>query len=584
MTAVEMALAYAARGWRVFPVLAKDQPLVKWGTEATTDENAIREMWRGKRNTNIGIACGNGLVVVDLDVHDPVNANGLDNWPKLLADTGIQLEESPLRVRTPSGGMHLYFSTGDADWRNEASKLAPGIDVRGDGGYVVAPGGPGEYKWIAGFDPNAELPVLPVELIPQRNEPVEQTEVREPRTMREANTLMVEMLVDLRTAVESTRNDTLNKAAYVGGSLVAEGLLAEDYVRSLLLDGADTVGLGLAESKATVASGFTSGVRDHTKQRPSTREILFGERSKVRVLWGAEERPLWIHGQSLMVVGPPGAGKSTLAQMLVGAQLGLLNGEVLGHQVTAAEGNVLYLSLDRPFQIVQSMQRVFTEELPDALLDRLVIVDELSCGNLDDYPSWLREQASEFDASTVVIDSLFDAVSSLTDDKAAIAYNKGRQALMKSGIDLLEVHHDRKRTTDGHGGKGKLDDTYGSRWLTSGAGSVLLLIPMGGDDDGPRNIWLRQRKSIRDVNPKILMTFRAEDGLLAAGSSMSIADQIDMTLLIALEPMKARDLAEAVLQREPSVSEVESIRRQADRLVASGQAVKPAKGYYARRV
>ena len=81
----------------------------------------------------VGVATGRGLVVVDLDVkHDGEAAL------QLLEGTNEDLPPT-MRVRTPSGGIHLYFHS-TKDLRNSASRIAPGIDIRGDGGYVVGPG------------------------------------------------------------------------------------------------------------------------------------------------------------------------------------------------------------------------------------------------------------------------------------------------------------------------------------------------------------------------------------------------------------------------------------------------------------
>lgn len=141
MTAdLQTALQLAGEGFRVFPLEpnSKRPAFPQWQHNATSDPERIDRWWRDpvlgwEANWGVGIATGGGLVVVDLDTkHDGPRAF------ELLADLHSELPAT-LKVRTPSGGQHLYFKTGRS-LRNSASKIAKGVDIRGEGGYVVAPG------------------------------------------------------------------------------------------------------------------------------------------------------------------------------------------------------------------------------------------------------------------------------------------------------------------------------------------------------------------------------------------------------------------------------------------------------------
>lgn len=128
-------------------------------TDATSDRAALLRMFdRAGDAANLAIATGQGLVVLDLDV-DP--SKGLDGVAALAA-LGVDVPATRT-VRTPRGGVHLYFRTDAApDVANSQGKLGPGIDVRGRGGYVVAP--PSlhcrgtRYAWEDEGAPLAELP------------------------------------------------------------------------------------------------------------------------------------------------------------------------------------------------------------------------------------------------------------------------------------------------------------------------------------------------------------------------------------------------------------------------------------------
>ena len=137
MSLREQALSLAERGWPVFPIKAgqKNPPVVKFGTEATTDRQKVEKWWRSDSSKrNIGIRTGDGLVVLDLDV----KADGPNSLIKLLHERQEVLPDT-YAVKTHSGGAHYYFKT-NRDIRNSASRVGPGIDVRGHNGFVVAAG------------------------------------------------------------------------------------------------------------------------------------------------------------------------------------------------------------------------------------------------------------------------------------------------------------------------------------------------------------------------------------------------------------------------------------------------------------
>jgi putative DNA primase/helicase len=134
------ALVYASWGWHVHPLRPGDKrPLLSnWPQRATTDADAIRRWWGRWPQANIGLACGpSRLLAIDLDVKAGVD--GLAAWEALKAQLGFEDGGTPVS-NTPSGGRHLLFALGDHPAPgNTAGKLGPGIDTRGDGGYIVLP-------------------------------------------------------------------------------------------------------------------------------------------------------------------------------------------------------------------------------------------------------------------------------------------------------------------------------------------------------------------------------------------------------------------------------------------------------------
>jgi hypothetical protein len=147
---LDAALAYAARGWHVFPCLPPDaaacrdmEPHKRGKTpacahgkdDATTDSDTIKTWWWWENpNYNIGVRTGkeSGFFVIDVD-----GGEGESELRKLEDQFG-QLPPT-LESITGRGGRHLCFQIDSHPIRNSASTFAPKVDVRANGGYIVAP-------------------------------------------------------------------------------------------------------------------------------------------------------------------------------------------------------------------------------------------------------------------------------------------------------------------------------------------------------------------------------------------------------------------------------------------------------------
>jgi hypothetical protein len=125
----------AEKGLRVFPCqpMGKTPATLHGFKDATTDPGAIEAWWRRVPTFNVAIATGkvSGIMVVDID-----NDDAEIEVKKLEAE----YSELPPTVEVITAkGRHLFFRYPEQEVRNSASKLAPGVDTRGDGGYVIAP-------------------------------------------------------------------------------------------------------------------------------------------------------------------------------------------------------------------------------------------------------------------------------------------------------------------------------------------------------------------------------------------------------------------------------------------------------------
>ncbi|MEO3750156.1 bifunctional DNA primase/polymerase [Streptomyces sp. B6B3] len=172
------ALAAAARGLAVIPLSRTKLPAVRsphgeqsasrrcrgecgrlgHGVhDATADPDRVRALFAAAPwATGYGIACGrppHHLIGLDLDVKNGVD--GIAAIERLAAEHGFALPPT-VTITTPTGGRHLWLSgPADVPVPNSAGRLAPGVDVRGSGGYLVGPGSVttrGRYTLTAGTE------------------------------------------------------------------------------------------------------------------------------------------------------------------------------------------------------------------------------------------------------------------------------------------------------------------------------------------------------------------------------------------------------------------------------------------------
>src|SRR6266545_645112 len=260
------ALAYASRGWPIFPLVpwTKRPYAGSRGLHATTDPHVTAARWARHPQANIGIRTGltAGLVVIDLDQPDGPRA-----WMALV-QAHEPREPVTLRALTPRGGVHLYFQHPEdisEPIRNSAGKLGPGIDVRGEGGLVVAPpsqvAGGGRYWWDGPASEPGPLPAWLLELVQPApgSRPPGRPATLSPVADRYLARVLADELAALRAAPEGNRNHAANRAAWKVGRVAHLGDAGE--LRSALVAAAMDAGLPDREARRAIASGFEAGMR-----------------------------------------------------------------------------------------------------------------------------------------------------------------------------------------------------------------------------------------------------------------------------------------------------------------------------------
>ncbi|TQF07941.1 bifunctional DNA primase/polymerase [Kitasatospora acidiphila] len=282
---------------------------------ATTDHDRLRSWWEANSQLGVGISCGPAhLVVIDVDAHakplpardrllpgivipDAVDlaglATGFDTLALLAALRGHASpadDTTTLRVRTPSGGLHVWYqahpslplrsSTGAG--KNRA--LAWQVDVRARGGFIIAPGtvtADGSYTPVGAVRRPAPLPSwLAAEL--QRTHHAEPPQDRlEPRrppsrarqaviaaggaqdgTPAVLAGLLAEVVACTAAPEGMGFSDKLNRAAFTAGGLAAAGYLSEADAAAVLLDAASTARPGQERRWAPIVrAGLAAGAR-----------------------------------------------------------------------------------------------------------------------------------------------------------------------------------------------------------------------------------------------------------------------------------------------------------------------------------
>lgn len=279
---------------------------------ATLDHARIGQWWGANPRFGVGIACGPaGLVVVDIDAHAQalpdrdrllpgieisadVDLTGLANgFHTLGVLAALRGERSPaedtttLRVRTPSGGLHVWYRAhGGQRWLCSAGSgggrsLAWQVDVRAHGGYIVAPGTvteAGVYEpvgqvrepvplpgWLArelqrtGHLPPAHVPV-PRPVPPRARQAVRAAGGGQAAAGRALAVLLAEVAACAAVPEGAGFSERLNRAAYTAGGLVAAGHLAEEEAEQVLTEAAEYARPGQERRyRAIIRGGLSAG-------------------------------------------------------------------------------------------------------------------------------------------------------------------------------------------------------------------------------------------------------------------------------------------------------------------------------------
>lgn len=292
----DLALSYIAANIPVFPCRAAEEvtdrfdpdtgeiivykaktPLVSAGFKgASLNQRVTGILWDRNPTAMVGIPTGEqlGAWVLDIDVHkddDGVVTNGYETLAALEAKHGTLPETGT--AKTAGGGEHRYFAY--APGVRNRGKLGAGLDIRGAGGYVIAPGSRtadgGEYIWVdydgVGLPPLADAPAWLLDLVAPPT-PAAQTSAYSHNSGD--NDLYVERAVEaeltlLSSTTQGGRGEQVNKSAFSLGTLVGAGALSRSEAEAGLFDAAFSNGVvakdGEREIRAKIRRGLDAGIK-----------------------------------------------------------------------------------------------------------------------------------------------------------------------------------------------------------------------------------------------------------------------------------------------------------------------------------
>lgn len=370
-----------------------------------------------------------------------------------------------------------------------------------------------------------------------------------------------------RVVVVADRDDPgLAHARIVAESLAAVGVTAEVVQAAAGKDAADhlAAGYGLdAFERLEDPEPAPAVAAPRSARTVDGWTFVRADAETMPAVWGDGDAVAWARGEPLMIAGPDGVGKTAVAQQLALARI--RGGSLLGFTVAKSEGRLLYLAADRPKQAARSMRRMVTNTDEQLLRDRLVVHrGPLPFDVVKEPVATFRTWIEEHGASDVFVDSLKDLAPELTKDEVGSTVNRAFQEISAAGIELVVCHHQRKQQ-QGVAPPRRISDVYGSRWLTAGMGSIVLLWGEPGD----LVVAFRHLKQpLEEIGPFDVIHDHVH-------GRTTLHDQTDLEQILgnATNGLVCKEAARILTHSDdPKPNDVEKARRRLESLVARNRA------------
>ncbi len=234
-------------GLPVFPCLANKRPACPKGfKDATRDPARVRELFARYPGPLIGVPTGPASCVDVLDLD--MDAGAAEWLAEFCANLPVTRRHS-----TRSGGYHYLFRHRDG-LRNTAGKLAPGVDTRADGGYVVW--WPSTDLPVTNGSTVADWPTWLLDAMAPLRPPIPPSEPQKPPSDAYVAGALARATRNVREAGEGCRNDTLNNETLALSRFIATGDLSAMAIAEAMARAALDAGLESKEVEKTIASAL----------------------------------------------------------------------------------------------------------------------------------------------------------------------------------------------------------------------------------------------------------------------------------------------------------------------------------------
>ncbi len=417
MSFLEAALRYREQGYSVIPITPRGKdPLVQWKENQTrrASEEEIRQWWGQYEEANVGIVMGHlsGLVAIDCDSEEATR-RFVETYPEA-RDT--------LQVKTGKG-IHFFFRWEPGVRNNAGSLLGPGIDTRGEGGFVVAPPSVhvngNQYKWL---NQNPTLPLPPT---------LREILINRPKSIRSSSSSggPIESIDEGRrdTTLASLagtmrRHDLANEAIAEGLRGVNERLCKPPLSETQI----EKIAKSISGYEPSIASPIGTDVMDGSGIIWANHVPPPGE--QVESLWGPFLYPSSIH----LLAGDAGLGKTTLFYNVV---VRLARGEPFAGFDSPRTLRILYYDLETPEDLFKYKLHLVSENCPPEGL-----AFARTSFSTDETISWVKKY--HFDL--IVIDTMNEAFQTEDENNNAEANRQMqelRRIVRETGAAILALSH-----------------------------------------------------------------------------------------------------------------------------------------------
>lgn len=522
--------SYISLGLRVVPVWGVDDlgaclcragsactstgkhPIPKNGLhDATTDLAVLERWWREHPGANIGIATSADFAIVDVDVKN----GGLATLDALIKQHGVDAFDSPYRVRSGSGGLHLAFKAPAGT--GSRNGVMPGIDRKVEGGMIVAPGSRnamGFYLFeppVTVLDLNALKP-MPAMFLP---------------TSTPTSTASTPGKIDV-----GRRNSALTSLA---GKLRDLGAGAPEIESAIKHVNQTTCSVPLADAEvlrivASIAK-YPAGVQ------PSISFIGADE-----LVAAVPPHMDWIVpgllalGFVTEIIGHPKSGKSTFVREMVAAML--QQRPFLGLQVRPCRVLMLSEERDGTLSYALSQHGIATQDV--RVLQRHRITGHLSWPDTVDAA---LAEAKRFGAQLLIVDTLPFWALGDADENSAAEGMKAMEPLLRAaaeGLAVLSLRHMRKS-----GG----DTVSAARGASSITGAVDIVCTMTAHNGGDTFREIESTGRVRDSKFKAVIELTTS-GYVSHGNGRQVAQHAQQALEKLIISLLPKDEASAISEKQ----------------------------------